>query len=54
MACVFDTYDVSHPGKNHRPVVTGKPIEMGDSYGRHNATGNGVCHGTEKRHATTR
>ncbi len=43
MAWIFDTYDVLHPGKNNRPVVTGKPIEMGGSYGRNAATGNGVC-----------
>ena len=43
MAWIFDTYDVLHPGKNNRPVVTGKPIEMGGSYGRNEATGNGVC-----------
>jgi glutamate dehydrogenase (NAD(P)+) len=34
MAWIFDTYDVLHPGFNNRPVVTGKPIEMGGSYGR--------------------
>ena len=48
MAWIFDTYDVLHPGKNNRPVVTGKPIEMGGSYGRSEATGNGVCFVTER------
>ncbi|MDH5516584.1 MAG: Glu/Leu/Phe/Val dehydrogenase [Gammaproteobacteria bacterium] len=48
MAWIFDTYDVLHPGKNNRPVVTGKPIEMGGSFGRHEATGNGVYHLTER------
>ena len=48
MAWIFDTYDMLHPGKNNRPVVTGKPIEMGGSYGRHEATGNGVYHVTER------
>ncbi len=48
MAWIFDTYDVLHPGRNNRPVVTGKPIEMGGSYGRHEATGNGVYHVTER------
>lgn len=48
MAWIFDTYDMLHPGKNNRPVVTGKPIEMGGSYGRREATGNGVCHVTER------
>ena len=48
MAWVFDTYDILHPSKNNRPVVTGKPVEMGGSYGRHEATGNGVYHVTER------
>ena len=30
MAWVFDTYDVLHPGYNNRPVVTGKPLDIGD------------------------
>ena len=41
MAWIFDTYDVLHPGHNNRPVVTGKPIAMGGSYGRYEATGQG-------------
>lgn len=48
MAWIFDTYDVLHPGKNNRPVVTGKPVEMGGSLGRTPATGNGVCYVTER------
>jgi len=48
MAWIFDTYDILHPGKNNRPVVTGKPIEMGGSYGRHEATSNGVYFVTER------
>lgn len=48
MAWIFDTYDVLHPGQNNRPVVTGKPIEMGGSHGRHEATGIGVYHVTER------
>ncbi|MDH5394325.1 MAG: Glu/Leu/Phe/Val dehydrogenase [Gammaproteobacteria bacterium] len=48
MAWIFDTYDVLHPGKNNRPVVTGKPVEMGGSFGRQEATGNGVYHLTER------
>ena len=48
MAWIFDTYDVLHPGKNNRPVVTGKPISMGGSYGRHEATGLGVFYVTER------
>jgi glutamate dehydrogenase (NAD(P)+) len=48
MAWIYDTYDMLHPGKNNRPVVTGKPIQMGGSYGRHEATGNGVYLVTER------
>ena len=48
MAWIFDTYDVLHPGQNNRPVVTGKPINMGGSYGRNEATGNGVYYVTER------
>ncbi len=48
MAWIFDTYDVLHPGYNNRPVVTGKPIEMGGSYGRYEATGNGCLFATQR------
>jgi glutamate dehydrogenase (NAD(P)+) len=48
MAWIFDTYDVLHPGYNNRHVVTGKPIEMGGSYGRHEATGLGCMFATER------
>ena len=48
MAWIFDTYDIMHPGFNNRPVVTGKPIEMGGSYGRYEATGNGCLFATER------
>lgn len=47
MAWIFDTYDMLHPGKNNLPVVTGKPLVMGGSLGRNEATGNGVCYVTE-------
>ncbi|MDH3858906.1 MAG: Glu/Leu/Phe/Val dehydrogenase [Gammaproteobacteria bacterium] len=48
MAWIYDTYDVLHPGFNNRPVVTGKPIEMGGSYGRYEATGNGCLFSTQR------
>ena len=48
MAWIYDTYDILHPGSNNRPVVTGKPIEMGGSYGRYEATGNGAVYATER------
>jgi glutamate dehydrogenase (NAD(P)+) len=53
MAFVYDTYDTMHPGRNNRPVVTGKPLDQGGSLGREYATGNGVVFATEhfvKRH----
>jgi len=42
MSWIYDTYDIMHPGKNNRPVVTGKPISLGGSLGRHEATARGV------------
>ena len=48
MAWIFDTYDKLHPGFNNRPVVTGKPIEMGGAYGRREATANGCLFATER------
>ena len=41
MARIFDTYDIMHPGHNNRPVVTGKPIDIGGSFGRREATARG-------------
>jgi glutamate dehydrogenase (NAD(P)+) len=41
MAWVYDTYDQMHPGRNNLPVVTGKPVDMGGSLGRREATGRG-------------
>lgn len=41
MAWIFDTYDMTHPGRNNLPVVTGKPVEMGGSLGRREATARG-------------
>lgn len=42
MAWVYDTYAQEHPGRNNLPAVTGKPIDMGGSLGRNEATGLGV------------
>ena len=47
MSWIYDTYDIMHPGKNNRPVVTGKPIGLGGSFGRHEATATGVLNATE-------
>ncbi len=48
MAWIYDTYDVLHPGFNNRPVVTGKPVEMGGSWGRSEATGTGCVFATQR------
>jgi glutamate dehydrogenase (NAD(P)+) len=48
MAWIFDTYEALHPGTNNRPVVTGKPIDLGGSAGRREATGLGVFFVTER------
>src|SRR3984885_2569408 len=41
MAWVMDTYSM-HVGHTSTSVVTGKPVELGGSLGRHEATGRGV------------
>jgi glutamate dehydrogenase (NAD(P)+) len=41
MAWVYDTYAMMHPGRNNLPVVTGKPLDLGGSHGRHEATARG-------------
>src|SRR5262245_59951026 len=41
MAWVMDTYSM-HVGHTTTPVVTGKPVELGGSLGRREATGRGV------------
>ncbi len=48
MAWVYDTYDNMHPGTNNLPVVTGKPLELGGSKGRNEATGRGVVLALER------
>lgn len=48
MAWIYDTYDMLRPGMNNRPVVTGKPIDLGGSLGRHDATGLGCVLATER------
>ncbi len=48
MAWIYDTYDVLHPGQNNHAVVTGKPIELGGSLGRDEATGRGCLNATER------
>ncbi len=41
MAWIYDTYHMLHPGENNLGVVTGKPIEIGGSVGRLEATAYG-------------
>ena len=53
MAWIYDTYDSLHPGRNNKPVVTGKPLELGGSPGRHEATGRGCLYATERFLAQT-
>lgn len=48
MAWIYDTYNVLNPGKNNRPVVTGKPISLGGSFGRNEATGHGCVYVMER------
>jgi glutamate dehydrogenase/leucine dehydrogenase len=48
MAWIFDTYDRLNPDENNRPVVTGKPISLGGSLGRHEATGRGCMFATQR------
>jgi glutamate dehydrogenase (NAD(P)+) len=47
MAWIFDTYDRLNPDENNRPVVTGKPVSLGGSLGRHEATGKGCMFATQ-------
>ncbi len=48
MAWIYDTYDILHPGRNNLPVVTGKPLELGGSLGRTEATGRGCLYATQR------
>jgi len=48
MAWIFDTYDIMHPGLNNSPVVTGKPLNLGGSAGRTEATGRGCVYATKR------
>ncbi|MCS7016021.1 MAG: Glu/Leu/Phe/Val dehydrogenase [Gemmatales bacterium] len=44
MAWVYDTYQMMHPGRNNLPVVTGKPVDIGGSLGRREATARGCLY----------
>jgi glutamate dehydrogenase (NAD(P)+) len=41
MAWIYDTYQMMHPGENNLGVVTGKPLDIGGSLGRREATARG-------------
>jgi glutamate dehydrogenase/leucine dehydrogenase len=48
MAWVYDTYAMMHPGRNNLPVVTGKPLDIGGSLGRHEATARGCLFAVQR------
>jgi len=48
MAWIFDTYNLLHPGNNNRSVVTGKPLSLGGSLGRREATGKGCMFSVQR------
>jgi glutamate dehydrogenase (NAD(P)+) len=47
MAWIYDTYAMMHPGRNNLPVVTGKPLDIGGSLGRNEATARGCLFATQ-------
>ncbi len=54
MAWIYDTYNAFHHGHNNLPVVTGKPLNIGGSAGRTEATGRGCFYATQHFLETTR
>ncbi|HSH74876.1 MAG TPA: Glu/Leu/Phe/Val dehydrogenase [Longimicrobiales bacterium] len=48
MAIIYDTYDMMHRGENNLGVVTGKPVHIGGSLGREEATGRGGLFATQR------
>ena len=48
MARIYDTYAMMHPGVNCLPVVTGKPVDLGGSLGRREATARGCLFVTQQ------
>jgi glutamate dehydrogenase (NAD(P)+) len=48
MSRIYDTYQMMHAGENSLPVVTGKPVELGGSLGRREATARGVLFATQR------
>ena len=48
MAIIYDTYDMMHKGTSNLGVVTGKPVHIGGSHGREEATGRGGLFVTQR------
>jgi glutamate dehydrogenase/leucine dehydrogenase len=48
MAWIYDTYDMMHRGKDNLGVVTGKPVHLGGSLGRREATARGLLFCTQR------
>jgi glutamate dehydrogenase (NAD(P)+) len=48
MAWIYDTYAMMHPGRNNLPVVTGKPLDIGGSHGRNEATARGCLFASQR------
>jgi glutamate dehydrogenase (NAD(P)+) len=48
MASIYDTYQMMHPGAAGLPVVTGKPVDLGGSLGRREATARGCLFATQR------
>ncbi len=48
MAWIYDTYDMMHKGRNNLGVVTGKPVDIGGSLGRREATSRGCLFCTQE------
>lgn len=48
MAWIYDTFDMMHPGENNLAVVTGKPLDIGGSVGRNEATAKGSLYATQQ------
>ena len=48
MAWIYDTYSMMHPGRNNLGVVTGKPLDIGGSHGRQEATARGCLFAAER------
>jgi glutamate dehydrogenase (NAD(P)+) len=48
MAWIYDTYSMMHAGHNNLGVVTGKPLDIGGSLGRREATARGCLFATRR------